>query len=62
MARRDNNNILLNFNQSNDVDVVLVCDALEEAHISLCVYLWIRVEGGSSLRPYETLLVTQFGR
>ena len=33
LARRDNNNILLNFNQSNDVDVILVCDTLEETRI-----------------------------
>ena len=46
LARRDNNNILLNFNQSNYVDVILVCDALEEACISLCVYLlWLGVVG-----------------
>ena len=43
--------MLLNFNQSSDVDVILVCDTLEEARISLCVYLpWSR----SALVEYES--------
>ena len=37
LARRDNSHIFLNFYQSKGVYVILVCDALEEARISLCL-------------------------
>ena len=39
LARRDKNNILLNCNQSNNVDVILVCNALQDVFISFCVYV-----------------------